>query len=163
MLWVLSTSSKVDNWSPVRVRYRTMYSISQEICTRFLLCCALLWLYIDWFFPYPPDLLRWHCGNLTIAPMPAKQPWWIWINTSCEIIKNDYITTTKGNTTKPCAYLLGYTVWRNIYPWFCSAVHCCHCLIHVIIGLVKSIYTILHEYFTGSGVIETSIDSSAVH
>ena len=26
----------------------TEYSISQEICTRFLLCCALLWLYIDW-------------------------------------------------------------------------------------------------------------------
>ena len=25
------------------------YSISQEIYTRFLLCCALLWLYIDWF------------------------------------------------------------------------------------------------------------------
>ena len=25
------------------------YSISQEISTRFLLCCALLWLYIDWF------------------------------------------------------------------------------------------------------------------
>ena len=22
---------------------------TQEICTRFLLCCALLWLYIDWF------------------------------------------------------------------------------------------------------------------
>ena len=28
---------------------RSYYSISQEICTRFLLCCALLWLYIDWF------------------------------------------------------------------------------------------------------------------
>ena len=26
-----------------------VYSISQELCTRFLLCCALLWLYIDWF------------------------------------------------------------------------------------------------------------------
>ena len=26
-----------------------LYSISQEICTRFLLCCAVLWLYIDWF------------------------------------------------------------------------------------------------------------------
>ena len=26
-----------------------IYSISQEICTRLLLCCALLWLYIDWF------------------------------------------------------------------------------------------------------------------
>ena len=29
--------------------YAYMYTISQEICTRFLLCCALLWLYIDWF------------------------------------------------------------------------------------------------------------------
>ena len=28
---------------------RGCYSISQDICTRFLLCCALLWLYIDWF------------------------------------------------------------------------------------------------------------------
>ena len=28
---------------------KPVYSISQEICTRFLLCCALLWLYIDWF------------------------------------------------------------------------------------------------------------------
>ena len=49
-------------------------------------------------------------GNLTIAPMPAKQPWWIWINTSCEFIMNDCITTTKQSTTKPCAYFLGYTV-----------------------------------------------------
>ena len=33
-----------------RKRYNAgTYSISQEICTRFLLCCALLWLYIDWF------------------------------------------------------------------------------------------------------------------
>ena len=29
--------------------YVYIYSISQEICPRFLLCCALLWLYIDWF------------------------------------------------------------------------------------------------------------------
>ena len=87
-----------------------MYSISQEICTRFLLCCALLWLYIDWFLPYPSGLLHWHSGNLTIAPVPAKQPWWIWINTSCEFIMNDCITTTKQSTTKSCAYFLGYTV-----------------------------------------------------
>ena len=79
----------------------SLYNISQEICTRFLLCWALLWLYIDWFFPYPSGLLRWHCGNLTIAPVQAKQPWWMWINTSCEIIMNDYITTTKQSTTKP--------------------------------------------------------------
>ena len=54
---------------------------------------------------------HWHCGNLTIAPVQAKQPWWIWINTSCELIMNDCITTTKQSTTNPCAYFLGYTVY----------------------------------------------------
>ena len=76
-----------------------------------LLCFVVV---IHWLiFPYPPGLLRWHCGNLTIAPVPAKQPWWIWINTSREIIMRDYITTTKQSTTKPCAYLLGYTAYHN--------------------------------------------------
>ena len=73
-----------------------------------LLCFVVV---IHWLiFPYPSGLLQWHCGNLTIAPVPAKQPWWIWINTSCEFIMNDCITTTKQSTTKPCAYFLGYTV-----------------------------------------------------
>ena len=73
-----------------------------------LLCFVVVihWLII----PYPSGLLHWHCGNLTIAPVPAKQPWWIWINTSCQFIMNDCITTTKQSTTKPCAYFLGYTV-----------------------------------------------------
>ena len=73
-----------------------------------LLCFVVV---IHWLiFPYPSGLLHWHCGNLTIAPVPAKQPWWIWIHTSCEFIMNDCITTTKQSTTKPCAYFLGYTV-----------------------------------------------------
>ena len=75
----------------------------------FALLCFVVVIY--WLiFPYPSGLLQWHCGNLTIAPVPAKQPWWIWINTSCEFIMNDCITTTKQNTTKLCAYFLGYTV-----------------------------------------------------
>ena len=75
-----------------------------------LLCFVVV---IHWLiFPYPSGLVHWHCGNLTIAPVPAKQPWWIWINTSCEFIMNDCITTTKQSTTKPCAYFLGYTVQR---------------------------------------------------
>ena len=90
-----------------------------------LLCFVVV---IHWLiFPYPSGLLHWHCGNLTIAPVPAKQPWWIWINTSCEFIKNDCITTTKQSTTKPCAYFLGYTVlgllsfcWRP-RNWLCNA------------------------------------------
>ena len=85
---------------------------------------------IHWLiFPYPPGLLHWHCGNLTIAPVPAKQPWWIWINTSCEFIMNDCITTTKQSTTKPCAYFLGYTV-HTVMP----ACHgnACFCLLQVL-------------------------------
>ena len=83
--------------------------ISRNMHTVFALLCFVV--VIHWLiFPYPSGLLHWHCGNLTIAPVPAKQPWWIWINTSCEFIMNDCITTTKQSTTKPCAYSLGYTV-----------------------------------------------------
>ena len=77
--------------------------------TGFALLCFVV--VIHWLiFLYPSGLLHWHCGNLTIAPVPAKQPWWIWINTSCEFIMNDCITTTKQSTKIPCAYFLGYTV-----------------------------------------------------
>ena len=83
--------------------------ILRNMHTVFALLCFVV--VIHWLiFPYPSGLLHWHCGNLTIAPVPAKQPWWIWINTSCEFIMNDCITTTKQSTTKPCAYFLGYTV-----------------------------------------------------
>ena len=83
--------------------------IPKNMHTVFALLCFVV--VIHWLiFPYPSGLLHWHCGNLTIAPVPAKQPWWIWIKTSCEFIMNDCITTTKQSTTKPCAYFLGYTV-----------------------------------------------------
>ena len=49
------------------------------------------------------------------CPSASKQPWWIWINTSCEFTMNDCITTTKQSTTKPCAYFLVHTV---------SSCHC---------------------------------------
>ena len=86
--------------------------IPRNMHTVFALLCFVVvkhWL----IFPYPSDLLHWHFGNLMIAPVPAKQPWWIWINASCEFIMNDCITTTKQSTTKPCAYFLGYTVWDS--------------------------------------------------
>ena len=83
--------------------------IPRNMHTVFALLCFVA--VIHWLiFPYPSGLLHWHCGSLTIAPVPAKQPWWIRINTSCEFIMNDCITTTKQSTTKPYAYFLGYTV-----------------------------------------------------
>ena len=88
---------------------RNIQYIPRNMHTVFALLCFVV--VIHWLiFPYPSGLLHWHCGNLTIAPVPAKLPWWIWINISCEFIMNDCITTTKQNTTKPCAYFLGYTV-----------------------------------------------------
>ena len=91
--------------------YTVQYT-PRNMHTVFALLCFVV--VIHWLvFPYPSGLLHWPCGNLTIAPVPAKQPWWIWINTSCEFIMNDCITTTKQSTTKPCAYFLGYTVEHN--------------------------------------------------
>ena len=97
--------------SPVRASFGVspVQYIPRNMHTVFALLCFVV--VIHWLiFPYPSGLLHWHCGNLTIAPVPAKQPWWIWMNTSCEFIMNNCITTTKQSTTKPCAYLLGYTV-----------------------------------------------------
>ena len=96
--------------------------IPRNMHTVFALLCFVV--VIHWLlFPYPSGLLHWHCGNLTIAPVPAKQPWWIWINTSCEFIINDCITTTKQSTTKLCAYFLGYTIWA--VPYLISPAECC--------------------------------------
>ena len=92
--------------------------IPRNMHTVFALLCFVV--VIHWLiFPYPSGLLHWHCGNLTIAPVPAKQPWWILINTSFEFIMNDCITTTKQSTTKPCAYFLGYTVYHSCQYRFC--------------------------------------------
>ena len=89
--------------------------IPRNMHTVFALLCFVV--VIHWLISqYPSSLLHWHCGNLTIVPVPAKQPCWIWINTSCEFIMNDCTTTTKQSTTKPCAYFLGYTVQRNHLP-----------------------------------------------
>ena len=98
------TSIKIGYHECFRLQY-----IPRNMHTVFALMCFVV--VIHWLiFPYPSGLLHWHCGNLTIVPVPAKQPWWIWINTSCEFIMNDCITTTKQSTIKPCAYFLGYTV-----------------------------------------------------
>ena len=108
--WLRSIGSSLKGFNLLR----QLQYIPRNMHTVFALPCFVV--IIHWLiFPYPSGLLHWHCGNLTIAPVPAKQPWWIWINTSCEFIINDCITTTKQSTTKPCAYFLGYTV--SIERW----------------------------------------------
>ena len=105
-----SRSKTIALWGNVQYIPRNMHTV-------FALRCFVV--IIHWpIFPYPSGLLHWHCGNLTIASVPAKQPWWIWINTSGEFIMNDCITTTKQSTTKPCAYFLGYTVYGSLATTF---------------------------------------------
>ena len=116
-----------------RIQYipRNMHTVTA------LLCFVVV---IHWLtFPYPSGLLHWHCGNLTIAPVPAKQPWWIWINTSCEFIMNDCITTTKQSTTKPCAYFLGYTVASNFL----------HLLLYIHSRICRLYFSKLNRYVYG--------------
>ena len=111
----------ISSWQIIQYIPRNMHTVLALLC----FVVVIHWL----IFPYPSGLLHWHCGNLTIAPVPAEQPWWIWINTSCEFIMNDCITTTKQSTTKPCAYFLGYTVshvhWiqhsnNTFLTWLCN-------------------------------------------
>ena len=98
----ITMSWHLHDWAGIQYIPRNMHTVFALLC----FVVVIHWL----IFPYPSGLLHWHCGNLKIAPVPAKQPWWIWINTSCEFIMNDCITTTKQSTTKPCAYFLGFTV-----------------------------------------------------
>ena len=102
IMWSCISGKLVMTYVDVQYIPRNMHTVFALLC----FVVVIHWL----IFPYPSGLLHWHCGNLTIAPVPAKQPWWIWIYTSCEFIINDCITTTKQSTTKPCAYFLGYTV-----------------------------------------------------
>ena len=101
-----STNTRRDDHRSIQYTPRNMHTVFALLC----FVVVIYWL----IFPYPSGLLHRHCGNLTIAPVLAKQPWWIWINTSCEFIMKDYITTTKQSTTKPCAYFLGYTVEASL-------------------------------------------------
>ena len=59
---------KVLDMRDTRLQY-----IPRNMHTVFALLCFVV--IIHWLiFPYPSGLLHWHCGNLTIAPVPAKQP-----------------------------------------------------------------------------------------
>ena len=77
MVWVW-TGEEPLFWTNDGLIYWRIQYIPRNMHTVFALLCFVV--VIHWLiFPYPSGLLHWHCGNLTIAPVPAKQPWWIWI------------------------------------------------------------------------------------
>ena len=67
--------------------YFSIYNKSSEShdkCTYFMLCCVLLWLGIDWFYPYLSGFIHWQQGNHVIAPLTVQEPWRILMNKSNE-------------------------------------------------------------------------------
>ena len=60
-------------WATVSSQLFIQY-IPRNMHTALALLCFVVVMY--WLiYPYPSGLIHWHCGNLTIAPVPAKQPW----------------------------------------------------------------------------------------
>ena len=71
-----------------------------------VLCCG----YTLTDFPISIRLTSLALWQSNDCPSASKATMMNMDKTSCEFIMNDFITTTKQSTTKPCAYFLGYTV-----------------------------------------------------
>ena len=117
-----------------------MYSISQEICTRFccaLLCCgyAIVHNEFTWSnYPYSPGLLCWHWGNRQIAAVPVKLAWWLWANQSM-------YTTTKHSKAKTVCIFLGIycikTIENHDMPLWIDTVGKHHAILMIIVELIN--------------------------
>ena len=95
------------------------YSISQKICTRFLLCCALLWLYIDWISHIHQAYFT---GTGAIVRLPQCQQsnpdeYFMWIH--YERLHNH--NKAKHNTTV-CIFLGIYCTYRSQSSTVASSV-----------------------------------------
>ena len=66
----------------INFHYYASYSISQEICTRILLCCALLWLYIDWFSHFHQAYFTGtnDCPSASKATLMNMDKYFMWIH-----------------------------------------------------------------------------------
>ena len=103
----ISTSDRL-RW----IHRSALQYIPRNMHTVFALLCFVV--VIHWLiFPYPSGLLHWHCGNLTIAPVPAKQPWWIWINTWIHYERMHNHNKAKHNKTV-CIFLGIYCTYRQM-------------------------------------------------
>ena len=106
-------------------QYPVRYSIPQEICTRFLLCCALLWLYIDCF----PISIRltllalWQsndCPSASKATLMNMDKYFMWIHYERLHTHNKTVCIFLGIY---CSYIWRQDSWdaclhRIYYAWF---------------------------------------------
>ena len=114
-------------WRKRSLEHSKTYSISQEICTRFLLCCAFLWLYIDWFSISIrlTSLALWQsddCPSASKATLMKMDKYFIWIH--YERLHNH--NKAKHNKTV-CIFLGIYCTAHTIVSWHgpkqCLMIH----------------------------------------
>ena len=77
---------------------------SHELCTRFALCCVLMWLRTDCLHTYPSGSLYWHCSNRMTTPVQVRQPWRLSVSTQYKFTTN-HATATKPNKMASCVYI----------------------------------------------------------
>ena len=103
-----------------------IYSVSQEICTRVLLCCALLWLYISWFSyihqAYFTGTVAIDCPSASKATLMNMDKYFMWIH--YERLHNH--SKAKHNKTV-CIFLGIYcTLQRwSVFTWIIHVMKIC--------------------------------------
>ena len=93
--------------------------ISQNIRTTScaLFSCGYIGSRFVWsIYPYYSGLLHWHWGNHTIAPVPMKQPWRVWVNKCNGFTQKYCVTTVKQRTPQLCVYYMRY----SLSLWVCT-------------------------------------------
>ena len=115
-------TEKIDYLNPRWINFLShIQFIPRNMHTVFALLCFVV--VIHWLvFPYPSGLLHWHCGNLTIVPVPAKQPWWIWINTSWEFVYERLHNHNKAKHNKTVCIFIGIYCICVINPQWINTI-----------------------------------------
>ena len=104
----------VITFNGLSVLSRSIYSISQEICTRFccaLFCCGYAIVHNEFTWSIYPYSSGCFAGTGAIVRLPQCQ----WSKPDGYGKISQCITTTKHSKAKTCAYFLGYTVHCVIF------------------------------------------------
>ena len=133
-----------------------------------MVCCALFccgYMVIWWvsagllwsFYPYSSGLLHWHWGNHTIAPVPVKQPWKIWVNESHQPATNS--NHSQSMHKKTCACLTRYTeyLWMSLH-WNRQVI-----LIFSSLAVLEVVKTITSVAANVGNVVKTTILSQWIY
>ena len=102
-------------------------------------CCVMLWLDAERFYPCPSGLHHWSLCNYrhyTIDRLPVKQPWRIWLDTYMNWFKTIYVNKTKQSTMLACVYCIKYVV---VVPFMAILLFSIHWNGNVILSKYSSV------------------------